>query len=77
MAVRVTLSNGQEVLVQATLNELTDALQAAGQRGAMLKIEQPDGLTIAITPKAVETIQEDPEASAALEERFAEAAGAH
>ena len=77
MAVRVKLSNGQEVLVQATVDELTDALEAAARRGAMLKIEQPDGSTMAITPQVVETIEEDPGASAALEESFAEAAAAH
>lgn len=74
MAVRVKLNDGTEMLVQATLDELAKALQAASGTGAVLRIEQPDGRVIAITPQAVETIQEEPEAEAALEERFAAAA---
>ena len=77
MAVRMKLHDGTEILVQATLDELTKALRAATSSGAVLKIEQPDGRVIAITPQAVETILEEPEAAAALEERFAGAAGAH
>jgi hypothetical protein len=76
MAVRVKLNDGTEMLIQATLDELAKALQAALGTGAVLKIEQPDGRVIAITAQAVETIREEPEAEPALEERFAEAAGA-
>jgi hypothetical protein len=60
MAVRLKLSDGTEMLVQATLDQMADALPAASQQGAILKIEQPDGRSIAITPQAVETLQEAP-----------------
>ena len=76
MAVRIKLSDGSEMLVQATLDELTRALRAAIETADVLKIEQPDGRTIAITPQAVERMQEEPEAEAALAERFAHPAGA-
>jgi hypothetical protein len=76
MAIRLKLNTGTEMLVQATLDELADALEAAARRGATVRIEQPDGTQIAVNPQAVETLQEDPKASAALQERFAEAAGA-
>lgn len=75
MAVRIKLNDGTEMLVQATLDELTKALRAATERADVLKIEQPDGRVIAVTPQAVETIQEEPEAAEALRERFAHPAG--
>jgi hypothetical protein len=76
MAVRVKLSDGTEVLVEATLDELTDALRSARERGDVLKIERPNGQRIAITPQAVETIEEAPEEEAALRQQFADRAGA-
>jgi hypothetical protein len=75
MAVRIKLSDGTEMLVEATLDELTKALRAASETGDVLKIEQPDGRVIAVTPQAVETLAEEPEAEAALAERFADPAG--
>ena len=76
MAVRLKLKDGTEILVQASLDELANALQAASTTGAVLKIEQPNGRMMAITPQAVETILEEPGAGRALDDRFAEAAGA-
>ncbi len=76
MAVRIKLNDGTEFLVQATVDELAKAMRSATETGSVLQIEQPDGRTIAITPQAVETISEEPEAQAALAERFAHAAGA-
>ena len=77
MAVRIKLSDGTELLVQATLDELTRALRAATETGDVLTIEQHNGRMIAVTAQAVETMQEEPEAEAALAERFAHPAGAH
>jgi hypothetical protein len=76
MAVRIKLSDGTEVLVEATLDELEKALRAAAETAMVLRIEQPDGNIIAITPQAVETMQEDPEAGPALAQRFAHPAAA-
>jgi hypothetical protein len=75
MAVRIKLSGGREVLVDATLDELVKAIQAAHTTGAPLQIEQPDGRTIAITPQTVESMEEDPAEEATLRQRFA--VGAH
>ena len=75
MAVRIKLSDGTEMLVQATLDEIVSALRAATETGDVLKIERPDGRVLAITPQAVETMLEEPEAEAGLAERFAHPAG--
>jgi Asp-tRNA(Asn)/Glu-tRNA(Gln) amidotransferase B subunit len=75
MAVRIKLNDGTEMIVEATIDELTTAMRAATESGDVVKIKQPDGRVIAITPQAVEMLQEEPEAQAGLAERFAEAAG--
>ena len=77
MAVRIKLTDGTEMLVQATIDQIDKALRAATETGAVLKIEQPDGRVIGITPQAVEKMEEEPEAEAALAQRFAHPAGAH
>lgn len=73
MAVRIKLSDGTEMLVEATLDELRKARQYAMERGDVLKIEQPDGRVIAVAPEAVEILAEAPEEQEALAERFAAA----
>lgn len=75
MAIRIKLNDGTEMLVQATLEEMEKAFRAATETGAVLKIEQPDGRVIAVTPQAIDTMWEEPEAEAALAERFADPAG--
>jgi hypothetical protein len=73
MAVRLRLADGRELLVQATLDELEAALRRATNDAALLRIEQRDGTVIAVSPSAVETMQEAPEAAAGLAERLAAA----
>ncbi len=73
MAVRIKLTDGTEVLVRASVDELGKALRSAG----LLEIEQPDGRKIAITPQAIEWMEEEPDAEAGLAERFAQPAVAH
>jgi len=70
MAVRIRLADGRELLIQATLDELEKALRAARARDALLRIEQADGTVIAVSPEAVETLQEAPEEAAGLAERL-------
>jgi hypothetical protein len=76
MAVRVKLADGTEILVEASLAEFERALRAATETAAVLKIEQPDGRTLAITPQTIETMQEEPEEAAALTQRLGHLAGA-
>ena len=75
LAIRIRLADGREVLVQATLDELEAALRAARERNQLVRVEQPDGTVVAISPEAVETLQEDQQAAAGLAERLATAAG--
>lgn len=70
MAVRMRLADGRELLLQATLDQLEKALRQARTHDALLRIEQPDGTVIAVSPAAVETLQEAPEEADALAERL-------
>ncbi len=75
MAVRIKLNDGRELLIRATLDELEDALRGASQQHALLRIEQPNGIIIAVSPSAVETMQEAPEEANGLAQRLAAATG--
>ena len=70
MAVRVRLSDGRELLIQATLDELERALRVARARDSLIRVEQADGSVIAVAPEAIETLQEAPEEADALERRL-------
>lgn len=71
MAIRVKLRDGSEVLVQATLNEWQEALQAAKKSQQLLEIEQPDGTIAIVDPSEVRTFREDPAEAKPLAERLA------
>jgi len=77
MTVRIKLSDGTEVIVEATVDEMTKAMKAATETGTVVKIEQPAGTIFAISPQAIETIQEEPQAEPALAQSFAQAAAGH
>jgi hypothetical protein len=70
MAIRIKLSDGTEMLVEATLDELRHAVRAATESGDMITIDRPNGRTMTISPQAIETMSEEPEAEAVLAERF-------
>jgi hypothetical protein len=70
MAIRIKLSDGTEMLVEATLEQLTQAVRTANETGDMITIDRPNGRTMTISPQAIETMSEEPEAEAVLAERF-------
>jgi poly-gamma-glutamate capsule biosynthesis protein CapA/YwtB (metallophosphatase superfamily) len=59
MGLRITLDDGREVLVRATLEEWQDAMRVATASGELLEIEQPGGLVIAFSPHEVRYAEED------------------
>ena len=62
MAVRVNLSDGTQVFVEATLAEWEQGLHRATVFGSVLEIEDPDdGHIFVITPQAVQHFQEGAE----------------
>lgn len=70
MGLRITLNDGKEVLVRATLREWQDALHSATERGELVEIKQPDGQVLAISPQEVRYAVEDPQAGESLARRF-------
>jgi len=76
MALRITLNDGREVLVRATLDQGQNALHSATATGELLEIEQPGGQVLAISPQEVRYAVEDPQAGESLARRFEEPAAA-
>ncbi|MHB1537939.1 MAG: hypothetical protein ACYCUM_13140 [Solirubrobacteraceae bacterium] len=70
MAVRARLSDGRELLIQATLDDLERALRVARAHDSLIRVEQADGSVIAVAPEAIETLQEAPEEAGALARRL-------
>lgn len=66
MATRINLCDGSQALIQASIEELQKALQAAIQRGQLLQIEGSGGQIVVINPQEVVSAQEDPEAAPEL-----------
>lgn len=77
VGLRITLNDGREVLVRATLEEWQDALHSATATGELLEIEQPDGQVVAISPQEVRYAVEDPQVGESLARRFEEPVPAH
>jgi len=75
VATRINLRDGSHALVQATIDQLQEALESAIARGQLVQIEQPDGSKVAINPHEVVSAREEPEAAAELAGRFQAAAG--
>jgi hypothetical protein len=75
MATRINLRDGSQAIVQATIDQLRQALQTAIARGQLFEIEQPSGKVVVINPHEVVSFQEEPEAAQELAERFQAAAG--
>lgn len=75
MATRIKLRDGSQALVQATVEQLREALESAIARGQLVQIEQPDGGVVVINPNEVVSAREEPEAAQELAGRFQAAAG--
>jgi hypothetical protein len=75
VATRINLRDGSQALVQATIDQLREALQGAIARNQLVEIEQPGGKIAVINPHEVVSFQEEPEAAQDLEGRFQAAAG--
>jgi hypothetical protein len=75
MATRINLRDGSQALVQATVDQLRDALQTAIQRGQLVEIEQPSGKVAVINPQEVVSFQEEPEAAQDLAHQFEKTPG--
>jgi hypothetical protein len=71
----INLRDGSQALVQATIDQLSKALEGAMARGQLLQIEGPDGKVVVINPNEVVSAREAPEAAEALAGRFQAAAG--
>ncbi len=70
MAIRIKLRDGTEALIQATMAEWQEAVQAAMREQKVLEIEQPDGRVVIVKPQEIQYYEEDPAAAPALEDRF-------
>jgi len=70
MATRINLRDGSQALVQATIDQLREALQTAIARGQLVEIEQPGGKVVVINPQEVVSFQEEPEAGPELARQF-------
>jgi hypothetical protein len=75
LATRINLRDGSQALVQATIDQLSKALEGAIARGQLLQIEGPDGKVVVINPNEVVSAREEPEAAADLAGQFQAAAG--
>ena len=75
MAIRINLRDGSQALVQASIDQLSKALEGAIARGQLLQIEGPDGKVVVINPNEVVSAREEPEAAEELAGRFQAAAG--
>lgn len=53
MPVKVRLSEGVEIVVNAELSDLMEALEAALANGELLSITNPDGDDVVINPRHV------------------------
>jgi hypothetical protein len=76
MAIRIKLSDGAEIAVQASLDRWDSAWRRAIATNAFIEIQFPDGSIRPIDPRSIEWFREEPEAEAGLEEKFREAAAA-
>jgi hypothetical protein len=70
VAIKITLDDGNELVVQATLDQWDAAFQRALEKNGMLEIELPDGSIKPIDPRWVRAFREEPEAESELRERF-------
>ncbi len=59
MAVRIELSGGTTIRIDAELQTVTEAFQVAQAQGEVLKLEDPDGSAVAINPNQILFIQEE------------------
>lgn len=75
MATSINLRDGSKALVQASIEELSKALESAIARGQLLQIEGPDGKVVVINPNEVVSAREEPEAAEELAGRFQATAG--
>ena len=53
VATMINLRDGSQALVQATIDQLSKALEGAIARGQLLQIEGPDGKVVVINPNEV------------------------
>ena len=70
MAVRITLTDGSEFIVEATLDEWDKAFRGARSKDAPIEIELADGSIRPVDPRSVVAFREEPEAESALREQF-------
>ena len=76
MPIRIEMTDGRELLLDATLDQWDKAFQIALVSNVVIEVELPDGSIMTVDPRGVQSFREEPEAREALADQFPEAATA-